>query len=114
MRPPFVGTIAVTVAVGLVVVAVFVGSADMEAARVWRALVDGPGAAGRDPAHTIVWQLRLPRALLALAVGGGLSVVGVAMQALVRNPLAEARRVVARRRGRWMCKRKRALQATSL
>ena len=27
--------------------------------------------------------------VLALAVGGGLAVVGVAMQALVRNPLAE-------------------------
>lgn len=40
-------------------------------------------------ADRIVWQLRLPRALLALAVGGGLAVVGVAMQALVRNPLAE-------------------------
>lgn len=37
----------------------------------------------------IVWQLRLPRVLLAAVVGGGLAVVGVAMQALVRNPLAE-------------------------
>ena len=43
-----------------------------------------------DPiAERIVWGLRLPRVLLALLVGGGLSVVGVAMQALVRNPLAE-------------------------
>jgi iron complex transport system permease protein len=37
----------------------------------------------------IVWTLRLPRVLLAVAVGGGLSIVGVGMQALVRNPLAE-------------------------
>lgn len=37
----------------------------------------------------IVWRLRLPRSLLAIAVGGGLAVVGVGMQALVRNPLAE-------------------------
>lgn len=37
----------------------------------------------------IVWNLRLPRVLLASAVGGGLSIVGVAMQALIRNPLAE-------------------------
>ncbi len=40
-------------------------------------------------AGLIVWQLRLPRVVLALLVGGGLSVVGVAMQTLVRNPLAE-------------------------
>jgi iron complex transport system permease protein len=47
----------------------------------------GPPA---DPtADAIVWTLRLPRAVLALVVGGGLAVVGVAMQALVRNPLAE-------------------------
>ena len=43
-----------------------------------------------DPiADRIVWQLRLPRALLALIVGGGLGIIGAAMQTLVRNPLAE-------------------------
>lgn len=40
-------------------------------------------------ADRIVWQLRLPRAILAILVGGGLAVIGAAMQALVRNPLAE-------------------------
>ncbi len=44
-----------------------------------------------DPTPTlkIILQLRLPRALAAFVVGGGLSIIGVAMQALVRNPLAE-------------------------
>lgn len=37
----------------------------------------------------IVWQLRAPRALMAFFVGGGLAIIGVGMQALVRNPLAE-------------------------
>jgi len=37
----------------------------------------------------IVWELRVPRALLALAVGAGLAVAGVGMQTLVRNPLAD-------------------------
>lgn len=37
----------------------------------------------------IVWNLRLPRVALAFFVGGGLSIIGVAMQTLVRNPLAE-------------------------
>ena len=40
-------------------------------------------------ADRIVWQLRMPRVLLALLVGGGLSIIGAAMQTLVRNPLAE-------------------------
>ncbi|MEV4805551.1 iron ABC transporter permease [Nonomuraea sp. NPDC049421] len=37
----------------------------------------------------IVWEFRLPRALLALLVGAGLAVVGAVLQALVRNPLAD-------------------------
>src|SRR5438477_532041 len=37
----------------------------------------------------IVWQLRLPRAVQAFLVGGALGVSGVALQALVRNPLAD-------------------------
>lgn len=38
---------------------------------------------------TILWQLRLPRVLLALLAGGALAVAGVAFQTLFRNPLAE-------------------------
>lgn len=37
----------------------------------------------------IVWRVRLPRVLLAALAGAGLSLVGVAMQAMVRNPLAD-------------------------
>lgn len=37
----------------------------------------------------IVWDLRLPRALLAVLVGGSLGVAGVSLQSLVRNPLAD-------------------------
>lgn len=38
---------------------------------------------------TIVWQLRLPRAILAAVVGAGLALSGAGMQTLVRNPLAD-------------------------
>ena len=37
----------------------------------------------------IIWDVRTPRVLLAFVVGGGLSIAGVVMQTLVRNPLAE-------------------------
>ncbi|HWC75146.1 MAG TPA: iron ABC transporter permease [Gemmatimonadales bacterium] len=37
----------------------------------------------------IVWNLRVPRALLAFLVGGSLGVAGAGLQALVRNPLAD-------------------------
>jgi iron complex transport system permease protein len=45
-----------------------------------------------DPAsldHYIVFEVRLPRVLLAAIAGAGLSIVGVALQSLLRNPLAE-------------------------
>src|SRR2546425_9059026 len=37
-------------------------------------------------ASPILWQLRLPSAVLAFLVGGALGGSGVALQALVRNP----------------------------
>lgn len=39
--------------------------------------------------ETILFTVRLPRALFAVAAGAGLSVAGAALQALLRNPLAE-------------------------
>lgn len=52
-----------------------------------------PGAAtesvsGVSPA-VILWEVRLPRLLLAFLVGASLAAVGVALQALLRNPLAD-------------------------
>ena len=45
---------------------------------------DGVGAMS-----DIVWFIRLPRILLATAVGMGLAVAGVVMQAIVKNPIAD-------------------------
>ncbi len=43
-----------------------------------------------DPQHvSVVLDLRLPRALLAVLTGAGLAVSGAALQALFRNPLAD-------------------------
>jgi iron complex transport system permease protein len=39
--------------------------------------------------HAILVDVRLPRVLLGAVAGAGLSIVGVALQALLRNPLAE-------------------------
>jgi iron complex transport system permease protein len=41
------------------------------------------------PLDAIVWQVRLPRVLLGAAVGAALAVCGVALQAMVRNLLAD-------------------------
>lgn len=52
-------------------------------------LTSSEAARTDDTMVIIVWQLRLPRVLLAFIVGAGLSLLGLAIQTLVRNPLAE-------------------------
>lgn len=48
-----------------------------------------PQVWGKGGVHDVVWLIRLPRLLLAMGVGMGLSVCGVVMQAIVKNPLAD-------------------------
>lgn len=39
-------------------------------------------------AHAIIWDLRLPRIVMAVLVGCGLALAGTVFQAILRNPLA--------------------------
>lgn len=56
----------------------------------WQTFRDGGMAAeSADPTAVILLQLRLPRVLLAFLVGGCLAAVGAALQAMLRNPLAD-------------------------
>lgn len=55
----------------------------------WAGVTGGSIAPDQVSAYTIVWELRLPRAVLAAVVGAGLSAIGVAVQAMVRNALAD-------------------------
>ena len=48
-----------------------------------------PAVWGSGGVHDVVWLIRLPRLILAIGVGMGLSVCGVVMQAIVKNPLAD-------------------------
>ena len=43
----------------------------------------------RDVAHTILWQLRMPRVLCAALVGSALALAGVQLQGMLRNPLVD-------------------------
>ncbi|MGH7561943.1 MAG: FecCD family ABC transporter permease [Gemmatimonadales bacterium] len=71
-------------AVAAIVVGLAVGAVHVPFDAVLSALAGGSG-----PHAEIVRRLRVPRVLLAFLVGGGLGVSGAALQALVRNPLAE-------------------------
>lgn len=44
---------------------------------------------GLDPVAMVMREIRLPRAILAVLVGGSLGLAGAAMQGYLRNPLAE-------------------------
>ena len=75
---------------GLAVVLVFllsilVGEADLTPGQVFAALL----GEGDINDRRIVVGLRAPRAVMAILVGGGLSLSGAVFQALLRNPLAE-------------------------
>ena len=65
-----------------------IGTADMFRF-LWAGATGGTVHAGDAAAYTIVWEIRLPRVVLAAVVGAGLSAVGVAVQAMVRNALAD-------------------------
>lgn len=75
--------------------ALSIGTVKLPLAQIYTVIVDqlqsdlSVEAAGRGAAHDIVWLLRLPRLVLAAAVGCGLACCGVIMQAIVKNPLAD-------------------------
>jgi len=61
------------------------GPAQLSIAQVLHSLLQGEGGDG-----VIVWQIRLPVALMALAVGAALGVSGLVMQTVLHNPLASS------------------------
>ncbi|GAB2811382.1 iron chelate uptake ABC transporter family permease subunit [Streptomyces daliensis] len=75
-----------------VAVAITIGPAALRVGDVWRVVAErlGGAEAGLTPIREgIVWELRLPRTLLAAVCGAGLGVCGAVLQSLLRNPLAD-------------------------
>ncbi|MFZ7111462.1 MAG: FecCD family ABC transporter permease [Desulfatiglandales bacterium] len=71
-----------------------VGRYPLSAAEVIHALLHPPqaggGGAAPDVFQTVIWEIRLPRALLGSMVGACLAVSGAAFQGLFRNPLVSS------------------------
>ncbi|MBW4517006.1 MAG: iron ABC transporter permease [Timaviella obliquedivisa GSE-PSE-MK23-08B] len=67
------------------IVSLTLGAADITPSVVWRALFAFDGSTN----HLIITTVRLPRILIALAVGAALAVAGSLMQGLTRNALAD-------------------------
>ncbi|MBO8187633.1 FecCD family ABC transporter permease [Streptomyces spirodelae] len=71
-----------------------IGSVQVPPGQVWGIVTHALGADWAEPdwsraRETIVLDVRAPRVLLGAVAGAGLAVVGTALQALIRNPLAE-------------------------
>lgn len=76
---------------GTAFAALFWGSVRLEPGAVWDSLtafVAGHEAANKN-LHNLVVQVRLPRVCLTVLAGAVLSIVGILMQTLTGNPLAE-------------------------
>lgn len=72
------------------------GSAGLSVGSVWNILFsripwinDWIAADWPQSAETIVWQIRMPRIVLAALVGAALAVAGVIFQGVLHNPLAD-------------------------
>jgi len=71
------------IALTLAVYAVTQGAYDLSPLRVLKVLTGGGGEA----ADVVVWNIRLPRIAAALMTGWGLSLAGLSIQSLLKNPL---------------------------
>ena len=80
---------SVTAALFVLVIALSLTSLGIGAVRLspW-AVVDALFGGGTDVAQVIVREIRLPRAVLGIAIGAMLGLSGAALQGLLRNPLA--------------------------
>ena len=73
-------------------IAIATGSSPLDVSQIGSALSHAPWAQldnSQDKiTHLIVWQIRMPRVLVAAGVGAALALAGAQMQSLLQNPLA--------------------------
>ena len=72
--------------VAVAVAALLIGPVNISLSQIFSAFFSSHS----DPAVSqIIFEIRLPRVLYGIAVGGGLSIAGAVFQAILMNPLAE-------------------------
>ena len=79
-------SLLVVCSLSVAVIALALGGVDIKLARLFTILFH-PEVTSLE--HAVIWQIRLPRLVLAMFVGAGLAACGAAMQAIFRNPLAD-------------------------
>lgn len=87
---PLLLAIAVAATALIAVAAVSLGPVRIGPGTVWSIVLDHVrGEVRTGAADAIVWEIRVPRVLLAMIVGAALTTAGIVVQALARNALAD-------------------------
>lgn len=98
IRTSAFGIVIIALIAGLVfsiLASITFGNADISVQEVYQVIlyeifhVERFSAYADGAVHDVVWLIRFPRVLMAAAIGMGLSVCGVVMQAVVKNSLAD-------------------------
>lgn len=76
----------VAISAALLLASIAIGGVKVEFGQLLHVLA---GNSENQMHNAIIWEIRLPRLILAFIVGAGLSISGAAMQAIFRNPLAD-------------------------
>ncbi|GIP46187.1 ferrichrome ABC transporter [Paenibacillus sp. J45TS6] len=69
----------------IIILAIGIGSVRLSPAEVLQTLT----GSGSEQWNTILWNIRIPRVILALIIGANLAVSGALLQAVMHNPLAD-------------------------
>ncbi|WP_299270513.1 iron ABC transporter permease [uncultured Psychrosphaera sp.] len=88
MKPSLLLSLVLSVLVVSFISALTIGAADLTFNQVLLSLFGNVDEAG-TVAHSIIWQLRMPRSILAFVAGCGLAMAGLILQTITRNPLAD-------------------------
>ena len=95
--PMYIGVVLtlLVILVGSIMISVTLGSAKISVSEVYKVLgykllgIKAYSEYSSGPMQDVVWVIRFPRVVLAIAIGMSLSISGVVMQAIVKNPLAD-------------------------
>lgn len=68
-----------------IIIAIGIGSVQFTLSQTWQTLI----GLGNDADNTILWDIRIPRVLMALIIGANLAASGILLQAVMNNPLAD-------------------------
>lgn len=77
--------ILITLLFGVIIFSLCSGSVGITLTKIWETIIRGKDTTE----YSILFDIRLPRIILGFAIGGALSLTGVLLQGMFRNPLVE-------------------------